>query len=97
MTAIRLGTGHRDKRLAVIQRLLINVKDVPVVAPSLQPADDPCGEAVLRAGRIKNAGTVLAVQNAYGRDVDLAVCKSFITASTAGSSGRSAASSLTGR
>src|SRR5215203_284168 len=48
-----------------------NVKNVPVVAPSLQPADDPRGGAVFSAGWIKNVGTLLAVQNAYGRDFDV--------------------------
>jgi len=37
----------------------------------LQPADDPRGGAVFSAGWIKNVGTFLAVQNAYGRDFDV--------------------------
>jgi hypothetical protein len=50
---------------------LANVENAPVAAPSVQPADNPCGLAVFRAGWIKNVGTLLAVQNAYGRDVDI--------------------------
>jgi hypothetical protein len=92
--AIRRGTRHRNKRLALIQTLFVDVEDVPVVAPGLQPADDSGGEAVFGAGWIKNVGTFLAVQNAYGRDVDI---KSLTAASAACLSGRSAASSLTGR
>ena len=69
--AIRRGTRHRNKRLALSQTLLINVEDVPVVAPGLQSADDSGGEAMFGAGWIKNVGTFLAVQNAYGRDVDI--------------------------
>jgi hypothetical protein len=70
-SAIRWDTGHGDKRLTFLQPLLINVEDVPVVAPSLQPADDPRRETVFRSGWIKNVCTLLTVQNAYCRDVDV--------------------------
>ena len=97
MAAICWGTRNRDKRLALIQGLLVDVKEVPVVALSLQPADDPRREAMLRAGWIKNVDTLLPVQTRTDEMSKLAVCKSLIVASAACWSGRSAASLLTGR
>ena len=70
-SAIRWGAGHGDKRLTFLQPLLVNVEDVPVVAPSLQPADYPRRETVFRSGWIKNVCTLLTVQNAYRLDVDV--------------------------
>ena len=95
--AIRRGTRHCDKRLALIEPLLINVEDVPVVAPSLQPADDPRGETVFRAGWIKMSAPSSPCKTRTAEMSTLAVCKSLIAASAACLSGSSAASSLTGR
>ena len=35
MAAIGLRTGHGDKRLALVKRFLVNIKDVPVISHSL--------------------------------------------------------------